>query len=152
MAARCAPDSWAEAGGVAAQALAIQERAGQLAQTDAEVWEVALAALERTRSADPQGDHELEQKLNRAAAAPLEIAQLGADTAELAALTSERCEPQYRADAAAAAALAAGGARAATHLVEVNLTVREGDVRLERARASDRAAWEWAERVLETIR
>jgi hypothetical protein len=52
----------------------------------------------------------------------------------------------------AAAALAAGGARAAAHLVEVNLAVRAGDQRLAQARASEQAAAEAAERLLASIR
>ncbi|MGH3133591.1 MAG: cyclodeaminase/cyclohydrolase family protein, partial [Gaiellaceae bacterium] len=97
-------------------------------------------------------NHELERKLDRAAAVPLEIAELGADTAALAALAGELCDGAYRADVAAAAALAAGGARAAAHLVEVNLAVREGDKRLARARASEQAATEAADRLLASIR
>ena len=153
MAARCAPGSWTDASGVAAQALALRERAAELARRDAEVWQSALAALARAR--DDAGaadrDHELARELDGAAAALLDIAALGADVAELARVAAERCDGAYRADAAAAAALAAGGARAAAHLVEVNLTVREGDERLVSARRSDEAASEAAERVLAAL-
>jgi formiminotetrahydrofolate cyclodeaminase len=90
----------------------------------------------------------LEQKLERAAAAPLEIAELGADVAALAALAGERGEGTYRADASAAAALATGAARAAAHLVQVNLGVRPGDERLARAHASQEAANDAATRLL----
>jgi formiminotetrahydrofolate cyclodeaminase len=156
MVARCSHDSWDEATGVAAQALALQDRAARLAQVDAEAWEEALAALRGAGAGDAadgaRRDYELERKLEHAAAIPLQIAELGADTAALAAHAGELCEGTYRADAAAAAALAAGGARAATHLVEVNLGVREGDERLVRARASGRAASEAAERLLASIR
>jgi formiminotetrahydrofolate cyclodeaminase len=142
MVARCSSD-WDGAAGVAAQANAIGERAVGLAHTDGTVWENALAALREAETGaedDPKRDFALERKLEAAAAAPLEIAALGADTAELAALAGENGEPAYRADAAAAAALAAGGAAAASHLVQVNLGVRGGDPRLERARASEEAA------------
>lgn len=150
MVARCSRDSWDDAAGVAAQSLAIKERAAQLARTDADAWQVASAAL---RDAGTDGDAdarnlELEQKLGRAAAVPLEIAELGADAAALAALVGEYCDGAYRADAAAAAALASGGASAAAHLVQVNLTVQEGDERLKRARASEQAAAESAKRTL----
>ncbi len=154
MVARCSKD-WDEAGGIAAQALALQARAAPLAHADAEAWEDALNAL---RSAGAGGrddgarDHRLERKLERAATVPLEIAALGADTAALAAVAGERCDGAYRADAAAAAALAAGGARAAAHLVEVNLGVREGDARLAQARASRQAAAEAADWLLTSIR
>lgn len=150
MVARCSKDSWEDASGVAAQALTIQDRAGPLATVDAQAWDDALAALGRATTGE--GEPGLEEKLEVAAAVPLEIAQLGADVADLAALASERCEGPYQADAVAAAALAAGAARAAAHLVEVNLAVREGDARLLRARESEQAAHAAAERVLESIR
>ena len=154
MVARCSRGSWDDATGVAAQSLAIKERAAQLARTDADAWQQASAALgEAGADGDPEGrDRELEQKLGRAAAVPLEIAELGADAAALAALVGEYCEGAYRADAAAAAALASGGASAAAHLVQVNLTVQEGDERLKRARASEQAAAESAKRTLASIR
>jgi formiminotetrahydrofolate cyclodeaminase len=153
MVARCSGDSWEDAPGVAAQALALQARAAPLAGTDAEAWQEAVAALERAGNAGAGGrDFELEAKLERAAAVPLEIAQLGADTAALAVVVGELGDPAHQADVAAAAALAAGGARAAAHLVQVNLGVREGDERLVRARASEQAALDAARIVLETVR
>jgi formiminotetrahydrofolate cyclodeaminase len=158
MVARSSRETWSDAPGIAAQALTLQDRAASLTHIDAKAWDDALAAL-RT-AADPnesegngsRGDFELERKLERAAAIPLEIADLGADTAFLAAHAGEHGDLAYRADAAAAAALAAGGARAAAHLVEVNLGIRPGDERLARARASETAAAEAAERLLASIR
>jgi methenyltetrahydrofolate cyclohydrolase len=153
MVARCSRGSWEDAGGVAAQALAIRERAAHLSRYDAEAWRVAVDALAEASAERTGGrDRELEDKLGRAAALPLEIAELGADAAALAALVGEYCDGAYRADAAAAAALAAGGAGAAAHLVEVNLAVREGDERLLRARASEQAASEAAQRTLASVR
>lgn len=155
MVARCSRDSWQEAAGVAAQALAIQDRVAPLARADAAAWEDALAALRTAGSGggdDARRDFELEQLLERAAAVPLQIAELGADTAALAALAGAHGDAAYRADAVAAAALAAGGARAAAHLVHVNLGVREGDKRLARAHASMEAASEAAARLLESVR
>ena len=140
---------------MAAQAQAIRDRAVTLAQTDERVWQDALAALagaQIEQDSDERRDHRLEQTLERAAAAPLEIAELGADAAALAALAGERGDGTYRADASAAAALAAGGARAAAHLVQVNLGVRPGDARLARARASEQAANDAAARLLEPLR
>jgi formiminotetrahydrofolate cyclodeaminase len=153
MVARCSHDSWGDARGVAAQALSIQNRVASLANVDARAWQEANAALSRAADGTGSGsDGDLELKLERAAAVPLEIAQLGADVAALANLTAERCDGAYRADAAAAAALAAGGARAAAHLVQVNLAVRDGDPRLARARASEQAAVAAAERILGPVR
>ena len=147
--------AWEEAAGVAAQANAIGERAVELAHTDGRVWEDALTALRDAEAGaedDPRRDFALEQKLEAAAAAPLEIASLGADAAALAALAGERGDATYRADAAAAAALAAGGASAAAHLVRVNLGVRSADPRLARALASEQAAHDVAARLLESHR
>lgn len=158
MVARSSRAVWEDAPGVAAQALTLQDRAAALTRADAEAWDDALAALGAAAGpADDdgngaRGDLDLERKLERAAAIPLEIAELGADVALLAAQAGERGDAGYRADAAAAAALAAGGARAATHLVEVNLGMRPGDERLVRARASEAAATEAAERLLASIR
>jgi formiminotetrahydrofolate cyclodeaminase len=154
MVARCSP-SWEEAAGVVAQANVIGARAVELAQTDGAAWEAALTALrdaEAFEAQDPKRDFLLERKLEAAAAIPLEIASLGADTTALAALAAERGEPTYRADAAAAAALAAGGATAAAHLVRVNLGVRSADPRLARALASEEAARDVAARLLESHR
>jgi formiminotetrahydrofolate cyclodeaminase len=155
MVARRSRPSWPGAPGVAAQALAIQERAAPLARADADVWEDAVAALRAAGSREGDSarrDFELEQRLERAAAVPLRIAELGADTAMLAALAAEHCDGAYRADAVAAAALAAGGAGAAAHLVQVNLGVREGDQRLVQALASMEAASDATARLLGSIR
>ncbi len=154
MVARCSLD-WEEAAGVSAQANAISQRAVDLAHTDGRAWEDALTALrdaEAGGDADPRRSFSLEQKLEAAAAAPLEIASLGADVAALAALAGEHGDPTYRADAAAAAALAAGGSAAAAHLVRVNLGVRPTDPRLARALASEQAAHDVADRLLESHR
>jgi methenyltetrahydrofolate cyclohydrolase len=157
MVARSSRDTWEEAAGIAAQALALQDRVAPLAETDAKAWDEALAALDAaaTGSEDVDAstrDRRLERRLERAAAIPLEIAEIGADVAELAVEVARFGDAAYRADAAAAAALAAGGARAAAHLVEVNLAVRPGDERLARARASEQAAAEAADRLLAAIR
>jgi formiminotetrahydrofolate cyclodeaminase len=64
-----------------------------------------------------------------AAWVPLELARVATDVAVLATETARHCDPDVRADAAAAASLAAGAARAAAHLVEVNLAVAPDDAR-----------------------
>jgi formiminotetrahydrofolate cyclodeaminase len=154
MVSRCSPE-WTDAGGVAAQANAIGERAVDLAHTDGRAWEAALVALldaETAAEDDPRRSFALEQKLEAAASAPLEIASLGADVAALAAEAGDHCDGTYRADAAAAAALAAGGSSAAAHLVRVNLGVRRSDPRLARAHECEQTAREYADRLLEKTR
>lgn len=152
MVARRSADSWDDAGGVAAQAIALQDRAAPLALADAQVWEEALDALHEAAEdpATPSGD--LERKLGLSVAVPLQIAEAAADTAALAALAAELGEGSFRPDAAAAAVLAAASARAAAHLVSVNLAVAEGDERLTRARASEEAAAESSRRALDAGR
>lgn len=152
MVARQSEGSWEDSPGIAAQALALQDRAAPLALADAQVWAQALEALAAARVEDPPPNGELEAKLDLSAAVPLEIAEIAADTATLAALAAELGEGTYRPDAAAAAVLAAAGARAAAHLVAVNLTVQQGDVRLVRARASEQAAADAAARALDSAR
>jgi formiminotetrahydrofolate cyclodeaminase len=154
MVARSSGDAWNDANGISAQALLIKHRAVPLAATDAEAWQAASESLRAATadSGEDAGGTRLEQALERAAAVPLEVSELAADVAALAALVAENCEPAYRADAAAAAALASGAARAAAHLVEVNLAVHGDDQRLARALASADVAADHAGRVLASIR
>ena len=109
-----------------------------------------VAELHATTGGDLEKRNDaLERKLDDAAAVPILIADTGADAASLAELAADRGEGAYRADAAVAAVLAAAGARAASHLVRVNLGVREGDARLARARRSADAAADAAARALD---
>jgi formiminotetrahydrofolate cyclodeaminase len=149
MVARQSAGCWEDAGGVAAQALALQARAAPLALADAQVWGEALDALTDAARETTAPNGALEAKLEQAAAVPLLIAEAAADTASLAALAAELGEGSYRADAASAAVLAAASARVAAHLVSVNLTVSGDDDRLVRARASESAAADAASRALD---
>jgi formiminotetrahydrofolate cyclodeaminase len=150
MVARHSRDSWAEAGGVAAQARKLQARCAPLAQQDADVWKDALEALHGNGGGGAGSrDADLEEKLARAAEVPLWIAEAGADVAMLAALTTEMGDGTYRGDAAAASLLAHAGARVAANLVALNLGMREDDLRLARARRSEKAAAAAAARALE---
>ena len=153
MVARSSRESWKDAAGVAAQATALVDRVTPLVRADAEAWTGALAALRGGGSGDEEQRNEaLERRLDEAAAVPIEIANAGADAAELAALAADLGDGGFRADAAVAAVLAAAGARAASHLVASNLGVREGDERLERARRSAEAAADAAARALDGAR
>jgi len=152
MVARRSEDCWEESPGIAAQALALQARAAPLALADAQVWGEALEALAAARDDATTPNGELVQKLDLSATVPLQIAETAADTASLAALAAELGDGTFRPDAAAAAVLAAAGARAAAHLVAVNLTVQEGDERLVRARQSVETAANAATRALDSAR
>jgi formiminotetrahydrofolate cyclodeaminase len=142
--ARGAADSWAEAAAVAAQAQLLHDRAAPLGELAAQAYVEALAAV--------GGDHDVGMAYAQAAEPPLRIAEAAADVASLAALVARNGDPAHRADAVAAAFLAAGSARAAAELVASNLTAAADDDRVRRAeklaeeaaRTAEeaRAAWE----------
>ena len=127
---------WVDAAGIAAQARTLSARLLPLATSDAD----AFARVVQLR-ADPQADpRDLGPALERAADAPLAIADAAAATAELAALATEWVVGHERSDAVAAAALAEGATRAAAALVHANLATRPGDARSTRADELVRAA------------
>lgn len=138
MAARATPE-WAEAKGVAAQALKLRRRLAELARTNAEAFAAVLSQLD-TPGTERGRDARLARALDRSSELPLAIAETAADVAALAAFTAERSIPRHRADAVAATALAEGAAVAAAHLVESNLLAVPGDDRCARARAAAEAA------------
>lgn len=136
MAARLSGDP-----GLAAQAEALRARAAPLAERDAEAYAAALEVRERAAELRPeQRDWQIGQAFAAAAEAPLEIARVGADVAELAAELAAAGDPRVHADALAAAALAAAAARGAAGLIAVNLTTLDGDPRLAEARRLAAAA------------
>ena len=133
--ARASP-SWIGAGAAIAQAERLRKRAAPLAQADADAYEEALAALHLPNALEREvRDMAIGQVLARAVEVPLAIADAGADVAMLAAIAADRGTLERKADAVAAALLAAAGARAAAHLVAVNLVVAPDDERVQRARA-----------------
>ena len=71
-----------------------------------------------------------------AAEVPLAIAETAAQAAELARALARAGRPGLVGDALAGADLAAGAARAAARLVEINLADASGDPRVARARAA----------------
>lgn len=126
MAARVSED-----GGLAAQADALRARSAPLAQRDADTYDAALAVRDATEALrSDRRDWAIGQAFARAAEPPLEIARVAADIAGLAEAIAAVGHPRVRADAVAAAALAAGAARGAVALVTVNLTVVDGDPRV----------------------
>jgi formiminotetrahydrofolate cyclodeaminase len=120
---------WPEAAGAAAQARKLRERLVPLARQDAEAYQAAVGQLQERGD-----DFALGEALARAADVPLEIADHAENVAALASEAAARANPDLRADASAAAALALGAAWAAAKLVEVNLAMHSEDARLARAR------------------
>jgi formiminotetrahydrofolate cyclodeaminase len=134
-AARASRPAWPDAGGVAAQGALLRTRGFELASEIADVYAQALSVLEAPVGDSPdERDESIAQALSRAADVPLEIARAAGDAASLAALVTERADPATHGDAAAAALLAVGAARAAASLVDINLIALAGDVRVHRAR------------------
>ena len=130
-------------GSAAAQAETLRARATPLAQRDAEIYAAALAVRETVAELTPERrDWQIGQAFARAAELPLEITRTGADVAELAAEIAQVGDPLVRADAQAAATLAAAGARSAAALVAVNLTAVEDDARVAEAERLAQAAEE----------
>lgn len=135
VAAGCADRSravWDEAAGARAQAQALRRRAIVLAERDAAAYVVARQALagrrvdtvaDDTATTERTRDPELGDAVRRAAEPMLEVAASGADVAQLAAIVAVRGAHDVRADAVAAALLAAASADAAARLVQVNLVV-----------------------------
>ena len=140
--ARASNDTWPEARGIAAQAESLRDRVAPIAQLDAEEYEAALQ--ERSEGGEAPGerrDSALGRAYARAAEPPLQIVEAAADVAVLSVSVAQNGNPSLRADAVAAAALAAGAARAAAELVAVNLTASADDERVLRARRlADEAA------------
>jgi formiminotetrahydrofolate cyclodeaminase len=124
-AARRSVGSWPEASGVVAQAQALAARCAELAALDAEAFDEALAALDAGAGVEPP--------LLRAAGVLLQLGEVAADVAVLAARAAEHGEGTFRGDATSAAVLAEAAARAAETLVRGNLTVTPTDERLTRA-------------------
>ena len=133
--ARASP-GWLEAPSAIAQAERLRRRTAPLAQSDADAYLEALAALHLPKQLESEvRDMALGQVLARAAEIPLVIAEAGADVACLAAVAADRGAPEHRAEAVAAAVLAEAGTRAAAYLVATNLTITPNDERVVRARA-----------------
>ena len=122
--------------GSVAQAAALCRRLTALAEEDARLFATALAELDRR-----DDDFKLGRALDQAADAPLRIAEACLDVTLLASALAEQGSVQLQPDARSAAALAAGAARAAAVLVEVNLAVNIDDDRVRLAqRLSEQAA------------
>jgi methenyltetrahydrofolate cyclohydrolase len=132
---------WPDGPGIAAQALRLRSRLAELAELDAEAFATSLEALAgRGQGGDERRDFALRAALERAAEAPLAVAEAACDVALLAAAAAEHVRLDLQADAVVAGKLAAAAAESAAHLVEVNLATTSGDDRVTRARAAAESA------------
>jgi len=111
--------SWNEGAATAAAAERLRERLLVLADEDVEVVAVLIAASRESRTGEWSTD--LIAALLRSSQVPLEIAEQAADVAVLARAASSEGTPPMRADAAAAATLAASATAVAITIVKGNL-------------------------------
>ncbi len=133
---------WQDGSTVADDAAMLRDRLLTLGEDDVRAFAAVLTA---SRASD---DGARAEALTRAAEVPLEIAERAADVVELATRAADEGKRPLRADAEAAAILAAAATRAATVLVRVNVSAmsHNGDptvnARLEAgaATAEDRVA------------
>jgi formiminotetrahydrofolate cyclodeaminase len=130
MAARLSAGQLAD--GLAARADALRRRVAPLAEADAESYGRVLAAY---REPDSETRRErASDALSGAADVPLAVAEVGSEVAGIAARLVEEGNPNLEGDAIAALLLAEAGVRAATVLVEINLSsANMEDDRLGRA-------------------
>jgi formiminotetrahydrofolate cyclodeaminase len=151
MAGRFSLEHWDGAAEAVEQAEGLRASATPLAPGDSAAYEEVLTAMRLPKDLEPEvRNTTIGNALARAAEIPLEIAGQAARVAELAATVAERGNPNLRGDAVAGSLLAAGAARAAANLVEINLGTTASDERVSRARARAAAANAAAERALAT--
>jgi methenyltetrahydrofolate cyclohydrolase len=132
MAARLSPERLADAPDLAGRADAARLKVASLARTDAESYGHVLEAY---REPDPEArSARLEVALSAAADVPLAVAEAGEEVVGIASRLAEGGNPNLEGDALAAVLLAGAGVRAATKLVEINLSAAGADDgRLRRA-------------------
>jgi methenyltetrahydrofolate cyclohydrolase len=122
MAARFSDAQLPAAADVARQADDLRARAAALADQDAAAYGAVLGAYRLPRDGDgAQRRERITAALYRAATVPLEIAEIAAQVAGLAAGLAEAGNPNLRGDAITAAHLAEASARSAAALVDINV-------------------------------
>jgi formiminotetrahydrofolate cyclodeaminase len=138
-------EGWEQAPAVRAQAQALRRRALELAERDAAAHAEARERLAaRGARSDQTDDWQLGRAISATAKPLLELAACARDLAQLAELLAAHAQGDVRPDAAVAAMLSAGAARAAAHLVEINLVAGEDQRQLADARERVREAEEAA--------
>ena len=126
MVGRASP-GWPEGAATATAAADLRQRLLALGQEDVDaVAEVIRLTGRRERSGpdSPEAGAERERAVLRASSTPLEIAELAADVAGLAAHAAMNGQRPMRADASAARALAVAAAQTAASVVTGNLAAR----------------------------
>jgi methenyltetrahydrofolate cyclohydrolase len=138
MAARFSEAQLPAAADVAQQADRLRVRAAGLADQDAAAYGAVLDAYKLPRKPNGRERRQrIEAALHGAAAVPLEIAEIAAQVAQLAARVAVGANPNLRGDTMAAAHLAEASARSAAALVDINVALGPlpGDLSRRAARA-----------------
>ncbi len=118
----------------------LRVRAAHLADLDAEAYRTVIEAYASARHGDErEGVQQLRAALILAAEVPLEVAELGGETARLAGRLAAGGKHDVRGDAVTALLLAEAATRSAAHLVAVNVEACSGPMKLVR-RAADSVA------------
>jgi methenyltetrahydrofolate cyclohydrolase len=149
MAARFSAAQLPAAADQAAQADQLRGRVAVLADQDAAAYRAVLDAYQLPNREDGSERRErIRAALHDATATPLEIAEIAARVAKLAADVAARGNPNLRGDATVAAHLAAASARGAAALVGINTALGDLPGELpERAASAVAAAQAAADRV-----
>jgi formiminotetrahydrofolate cyclodeaminase len=128
---------------MAHRARELRDRALELADVELTAYEPVLEALRLPRD-DPDRAVRLATARTDASQSPLEVAQVGAEVAEMAADIAKTGNPNLAGDAIAGALLAEAAAQASARLVAINLVdgpmvdqaaVFAGQARMARDRA-----------------
>jgi formiminotetrahydrofolate cyclodeaminase len=135
MAARFSAAQLPDAGELAACADQLRHRAAELVDEDAQAYRRVLEAFALPRDGTGQRDRQVREALQVAAAKPREMAQIGAQVAEMAARIAGAGNPNLRGDSVTAALLAEASARSAACLVDINVTLGGLDEEVSRQAA-----------------
>jgi len=141
MAARYSAEQVESSEVLVATAERLSSRAADLADADAQAYAAVIAARRATRGldADDRQAH-VRAALQQASLVPLETAQIGAETARLAAELAAAGNDDLRGDAVTALLLAEAAVRAAAQLVRINVETGGCDEELVRRAADSEAA------------
>jgi formiminotetrahydrofolate cyclodeaminase len=123
MAARFSSSQLPAAAGIAEQADQLRGRAARLADLDATAYRAVLDAYALPRDGAGDRRQRIREALHGAATVPLEIAEIAAQVAGLAATVAAGGNPNLRGDTVAAAYLAEAAARSAAALVDINVSL-----------------------------
>jgi len=138
MSARFSAAQLPDADELAARADQLRHRAAELVDEDAHAYGAVLEAFALPH--DAAGREQVRVALDRAAAVPEEMTQLGAEVAELAARLAVAGNPNLHGDSVTAALLAEASARSAACLVDINVTLGGLDQELSLSAARNVAA------------